>query len=225
MGVNNPLEIRPFSSYDLLVDYWLHNGRRPSAAEATAALKDWLEAVKIGRNVYHRDVTDAMFRQVGSAAAVPFERHVVRSGAVVRAVEYDLGRSGSAYHDNDSARYQYASPSSPSVGNRGWRYRNDGVDIEGSDSGYHVFGIEDGEWLQYTVDVAEPGTYTVSFAMAGGDSCSFSLLCDGRPVATRVPVGGEVKGVRLRKGECRLRVVADKGGFTFSRMEFRRDRR
>jgi len=236
MGVNNPLEIRPAPSFSLLTDYWLHNGRRPSDLEARAALEDWLDAVRIGQNVYHRDVTDAMFRQVASVETLPFERHVVRSGVRVRAVDYDLGRSGSAYHDNDSARYQYASPSSPSAGNRGWRYRNDGVDIEGADSGYHVFNIDDGEWLQYTVDVAEPGTYTVSFVMAaGGDSCAFSLLCDGVPVANRVRVGGtggrngwrsvEVKGVRLAKGECRLRVLAYKGGFTFSRMEFRRDRR
>ncbi|HEY4109103.1 cellulase family glycosylhydrolase [Puia sp.] len=234
MGINNPLEIRASPSYQMLLDYWLKNGRKPGAEEARVALKEWLENIRIGRNVYHKDVTDAMFRQVGSVSTLPFVPHRIGNGASIKAVDYDLGRCGYAYQDNDTARYQYASPPQPSAGNRGWMYRNDGVDIAAGDAGdYYVFDTEDGEWLQYTVDVVEPGVYTLVFTMAtGSDSSRFTVMCDGRPLAAPVAVGNtggpaswrnfEIKNIRLRKGECRLRVVVEKGGFNFSRMEFRR---
>ena len=253
MGINNPLEIRPSPSYQLLLDYWLHNGRKPTPDEARAALNEWLESVSIGHNVYHKDVIDAMFRQVGSSQTLPFTPHLIGNGATatIRAVDYDLGRNGYAYHDNDTARYQYATPASPSAGNRGWTYRNDGVDIQAQPAAapaahtattqpvgtpdYYVFNIEDGEWLQYTITVADPGIYALSFAMAApADTSAFSLLCDVHPLAAHIPIpntGGpttwrniEVKNIRLPKGECRLRIVADKGGFNFSRIEIRKEK-
>lgn len=248
MGINNPLEIRPSPSYQLLLDYWLKNDRKPSPGEAQTALNDWLESIRIEHNIYHKDVIDAMFRQVASLKTLPFAPHIIKDGAAIQAVDYDLGRSGYAYHDNDTARYQYASPPSPSAGNRGWTYRNDGVDIQaGGDQaagiqahtagshGYYVFAIEDGEWLQYTATVADPGPYSLSLTMAApSDSSAFSIMCDDHTLATHVPVpstGGpttwhniEIKNIRLKKGECHLRVVADKGGFDFSRIEFRKEK-
>jgi hypothetical protein len=122
-------------------------------------------------------------------------------------------------------------PAAPSAGNRGWAYRNDGVDIQGVPQDYHVFNIEDGEWLQYTVTVAAAGKYTVAFTVAAADSAGkLSLLCNDKVLASAVAVpatGGltswqtvEIKHVALPKGGCSLRVVADKGGFNFSQMRF-----
>jgi endoglucanase len=222
MGINNPLEIKLTPSYQLLLDYWLKNGRKPSTAEAQAALDELLKNVKIGNNIYHKDVTDAMFRQVGAAEAIPFKQHVIKNGSIVWAVDFDLGRNGSAYNDNDTARYQYVSPPVRTTGNRGGVYRNDGVDIQQDSLGYHVFSIEDGEWLQYTVGVAAAGTYTIVFSFGGGDGGRFSLLCNDKPAANDVAVNGmtEVKDVHLKAGLNRLKVVAVKGGWTFREMRF-----
>lgn len=234
MGINNPLEIKSGPSYQMLLNYWTKNGSKPSPAEAQAALNEWLENIRIQNNIYHKDVTDAMFRQVKTTQTVPFKDHPIRNGSVIRAVDYDLGPVGYAYKDNDTARYQYATPAAPSAGNRGWSYRNDGVDIQGDPrdpQNYHVFNIENGEWLQYTVTAASAGTYNVSFTIASaGDTGLLSLQCNGRTVADNIPVhntGGldnwqtlEVKNISLQKGEDQLRVVADKGGFNFSQMEF-----
>ncbi|HEY4289060.1 MAG TPA: cellulase family glycosylhydrolase [Puia sp.] len=232
MGVNNPLEIKPTPSYQLLLNYWLKNGPRPSPEEAQTALDEWLENIRIQHNVYHKDVTDAMFRQVRSVQTMPFKEHIIRNGFVIKAVDYDLGREGYAYKDNDTARYQYASPAAPSAGNRGWSYRNDGVDIQAdSPLSYHVFNIEDGEWLQYTVNVADAGKYTISLTVASADSGGkISLLCNNKPVAANVSVPAtgsltnwqtiEIKNSSLPKGVNQLRIVADKGGFNFSQMRF-----
>ncbi|HXO73733.1 MAG TPA: carbohydrate-binding protein, partial [Puia sp.] len=128
-----------------------------------------------------------------------------------------------------------------SAGNRGWSYRNDGVDIQvggpqpqthpGQQLDYHVFNIEDGEWLQYTVDVTDGGKYTVSLTIAAADSGGkISLLCNNKPIASNISVpatGGlsnwqtiELKNSSLPKGTNQLRIVAEKGGFNFSQMRF-----
>lgn len=233
MGVNNPLEIRLTPSYQMLQNYWLKNGPKPTPEEAQAALDEWLENIRIQRNIYHKDVTDAMFRQVSSAQTIPFTQHIITNDIIIRAVDYDLGREGYAYKDNDTARYQYASPSAPSAGNRGGSYRNDGVDIQpaGDAPAYHVFNIEDGEWLQYTVTVADRGKYSISLTIsAADDKGRFSLLCNDKPLAQNISIpntGGlanwqtiELKNIRLPKGTDQLRIVANKGGFNFSQMKF-----
>ncbi|HVW59585.1 MAG TPA: cellulase family glycosylhydrolase, partial [Puia sp.] len=96
MGISNPLEIKVTPSYRMLLDYWLNNGRKPSPEEAQAALNEWLENIKIRNNIYHRDVIDAMFRQVSSSQAIPFKKHDITNGAIINAVDFDLGRNGSA---------------------------------------------------------------------------------------------------------------------------------
>jgi len=228
MGINNPLEIKVAPGYQMLLDYWLNNGRRPTGEEAEHALNEWLESVKIANNVYHRDVIDAMFRQVASAGAIPFGREEIRNGSVIRAVDFDLGRNGVAYNDNDTARYQYVQPPVRTTGNRGGAYRNDGVDIrrDSTGDGFSVFSIEDGEWLKYTVEVMEAGKYDITFDIPStGDGGALSLMCNEKPVITRIAVNSsslQVKNVQLGAGTNQLKVVADKGGFSFSRMRFAR---
>lgn len=228
MGISNPLEIKVTPSYQMLLDYWLKNGRKPSPEEARAALDDWLENIKIRNNIYHRDVIDAMFRQVSSAQAIPFKKHDITNGAIINAVDFDLGRNGAAYKDNDTCSYHYVSPPVHTTGNKGRAYRNDGVDIQEdtlAPAGYEVFSIEDGEWLQYTVDVTTPGVYDITLVMAPGSNAGqLSLLCNDKPVAADVSVNSTVviKSIQLKAGQQQLKVLADKGGFNFSQMRFAR---
>ena len=77
-----------------------------------------------------------------------------------RPQNFDNGGEGVAYHDTTS-------------GNTGGAYRATDVDIEpASDGGYDVGWIAAGEWLNYTVNVASAGNYTVNLrvASAGGAS-------------------------------------------------------
>jgi endoglucanase len=227
IGINNPLEIKLTPSYQKLLDYWYGKSPKPSQTEAIAALDEFLNNIKLENNIYHKDVTDAMFRQVGSSATMQFKKHMIGSNTSINAVDYDLGSQRQAYYDKDSSSYQYT-PGVNTQGNRGHTYRNDGVDIEADDNGYHVFSIEDGEWLQYTLDVNAKGNYTfklmVSSEMGKG---KVSLLINGTPLANAVATTTaskvwyviELKNIKLSKGINKVKVLAIEGGFNLKSIQ------
>lgn len=61
MGDNNPLEIRVEPSWQRLVDYWTGKGPRPTEQEAEQALQELLRNIRLENNIYHKEVTDALF--------------------------------------------------------------------------------------------------------------------------------------------------------------------
>ena len=231
MGINNPLEVKMPAGYRALLDYWSGKGPKPSETEAWNTLQELLSNIQINNNVYHPDVTDAMFRQVYSSGTKPFKQHIVGAEAtVINAVDYDMGRQRSAYYDRDTAAYQYT-PGVNSTGNRGHMYRNDGVDIQTGKEGYYVFSIEDGEWLQYTVNVTTAGSYALVFNTASDSTAGRLSLLDGAAVLIKelaVPDSKgmqnwqttEIKNIHLSKGMHQFRVYADKGGFNLLSFKF-----
>ncbi|MDZ7612917.1 MAG: carbohydrate-binding protein [Flavobacteriaceae bacterium] len=56
--------------------------------------------------------------------------------------------------------------------NNGWVYRNTGVDIEATtdalSNGYSVGWFSAGEWMKYSVQIQQSGTYSVDFRIANG---------------------------------------------------------
>ncbi|MEO1087448.1 MAG: family 16 glycosylhydrolase, partial [Acidobacteriota bacterium] len=78
---------------------------------------------------------------------------------VVEVEDFDLGGQGVAYNDTDPV-------------NAGGAYRaGDGVDLEGTTDtgfGFNAGFIQDGEWLEYTVDVTA-GTYDVTLRVASNE--------------------------------------------------------
>jgi endoglucanase len=166
MGGNNPLEIKQPEGYQKLLSYWSGKGPKPSPPEAQPILDQWLQNLKLENNIIHRDVIDAMFRQVQSADAKPFKQHIITNNTSILAADFDMGRQRSAYYDKDTASYQYT-PGVNTTGNKGRTYRNDGVDIKTDATGPYIMSIEDGEWLQYTVNVKAKGVYSIRFAVAG----------------------------------------------------------
>jgi len=227
MGINNPLEIKFTPSYKKLVDYWNGRGTKPSQTEAIATLDELLENIKLENNSYHKDVIDAMFRQVHSATAVPFKTHVIGANTTINAVDYDMGSQRIAYFDKDTASYQYT-PGVKTIGNRGHTCRNDGVDIEADDDGYHVFSIEDGEWLQYTTQVAQKGVYTIKLLVStdsgkGKISLKTADAVSAIALANNGPKGWysvDIKNVALNAGLNKIKVIADEGGFNFKSIRF-----
>jgi hypothetical protein len=74
----------------------------------------------------------------------------------IEAEDYDIGGEGVAYHDT-------------TLGNQGGEYRSDDVDIGSTTDvggGHNVGWIEEGEWLEYTVDVASTGLYDIQVRVA-----------------------------------------------------------
>lgn len=90
----------------------------------------------------------------------PFEAPFV-VGQTIQAENFDNGGEGVAYHDNDA------------VNHGGSSYRaGAGVDIEHGGTGMDVGYVGAGEWLTYTVNIAQAGNYrlqaSVANTMTGG---------------------------------------------------------
>jgi endoglucanase len=231
MGINNPLEIKVPEGYDQLLNYWKGKGAKPDSAAAWKTLQQLLSNVKVQNNIIHRDVLDAMFRQVQANTTLPFAKHIIGKGTtLLPAVEFDLGKQGHAYYDKDSASYHFT-PGVHTQGNRGYTFRNDGVDIQRNDSGVCVFSIEDGEWLQYTIQAKVAGKYQIGFKTAAENAVSqLSLQVNEKWLVNKLtlPATGNqssytttwVKNIALPAGETRLKVLADKGGFNLQCIAF-----
>jgi hypothetical protein len=95
----------------------------------------------------------------------------------IEAENYDMGGEGLAYHDED-------------VENAGNIYRTDGVDIDLNDgNGYAVGWTVAGEWLEYTVNVEQAGTFYWEARVAtGADNAAFRILLDGVDITGSVAV-------------------------------------
>jgi alpha-galactosidase len=105
--------------------------------------------------------------------AGPFYGSPMKIPAIIEAEDYDGGGEGIGYHDSDAI-------------NQIGQYRWDGVDIgyfSGQNSCYYVGLFESGEWLRYTIDIPEQGSYDISLntaSLTNTASCSFEL--DGNDV-------------------------------------------
>ena len=113
--------------------------------------------------------------------------------------------------------------------------RNDGVDIlpckDAGLNGYQVSFIDDGEWLQFTTQVAKQNSYKVAIRYSSEKSEGKLHLEteNGKKSETiTLPVtGGNEKwktvvlsGVELNKGTNKIKVVFDKGGFNLNYLDF-----
>jgi hypothetical protein len=234
LGNNNPLQIRSNIYYDSLSDYWTGKiTMPPSKDHVYQGLMELAANARCENNIVHFDVVDAMIRQPFSNETKPFHANRIVSGSVIQAADYDFGVNGAAYFDKDTGNY-YISTGKASAGNRGRVFRNDGVDIypDSLHSGkYYVGSIEDGEWLQYTIDVLRDGMYTIEMTIGSDQQDGLITLTDnGIPIAENVKVpktGSAVTGdkikltnVSLSQGIHRLRMTAVKSGFNFFSFSF-----
>ncbi len=138
--------------------------------------------------------------------------------ATIQAEDFDNGGEGIAYHDTDAA-------------NNGGQYRTTGVDLEttgDAGGGYHVAYAKAGEWLEYTINVSQAGTYGFDFRVASkGLGGKFHASIDGTDKTGQLQVpdtGGwnafkdvTKTGVSLSAGQHILRLTFDTvGGSTFA---------
>lgn len=222
MGINNPLQIKKPAHYDLFIKYCKGEIQKPDSATSQNFLNNLLENIRIENNIYHKDVTDAMFRQVHSTATLPFKPNIISESTTLNAVDYDLGRNGFAYNDHDTASYQYT-PGVHTQGNRGRSYRNDGVDIKkDNDNEPYVFSIEDGEWLLYTIYVKKSGNYSLTFLVSAGTGI-INIYNNNKKLSNDISINasenennfissGATK-IALKKGINKIKIYFKKGGF------------
>ncbi|GAL84876.1 endoglucanase-like protein [Sporocytophaga myxococcoides] len=142
----------------------------------------------------------------------------------IEAEEYDLGGEGLAYHEANAN------------GNEGKAtFRNDEVDIEttqDSDGAYNVGYILQGEWLEYTVNVAASGKYDLDVRIAAeGENKSFHIEMDGVNVTGPINIpntGGwqtwqtvTLNDINLTGGEHIMRIAFDSDYMNLNYVEFK----
>jgi len=97
----------------------------------------------------------------------PYKNTPAELPGVLQCENFDSGADGIAFHDNNQSKQ-----------GTGSAYRSDdtGIDIEKGGSGYVIGYGEVGEWMEYTVDVKEAGTYayTVNYS-APNDGAAINL--------------------------------------------------
>jgi hypothetical protein len=139
---------------------------------------------------------------------------------VIQAENFDIGLEGYAYHD-------------ATVGNSGnSTYRTTDVDLATCTDGTADIQIQTtaaGEWLDYTVNVATTGNYTVAVRSKGGPGVStFHLNIDGTNVTGTLTVpntswvtwGNVSKTIALTAGVHRMRLYIEANTIHFNKFTF-----
>ena len=156
----------------------------------------------------------------------PFGGKVAEIPGKIEVENFDIpgtGKANKSYNENDSDDRGAES-------NDGKSYREGtGVDIYKKATGYVVGYNEEGEWLEYSLNVKEAGDYTVFASVATSNSTSgFSLSLDGDVIAEKVALSGtsfdeftKVKtNVKLPAGEHILRMTVTGSWFDIDYLNF-----
>jgi len=232
-SIAGPLSVPKSAEYQVLLDFWNNGGSVPSAAYAKSALMSLAEAHKIQNCIYHKDVIDAMFRQVYSDEAIPYTIQDIPG--VVYPSDFDMGVLNSAYYDSDVANYQVSTGSYTSW-NNGWVYRNDAVDLQETTdlvntNGYNLGWLSTDEWIQYSVNVAAEAVYEVEVRVASiSAEGKFHLQAGNADISlpSSVPnTGGwetwqtiKVSNVILTPSDNKIRFYVDNTGFNVGSFNF-----
>ncbi len=219
-SVNSPYRIIVNEGYQKILNYWKNEGEKPSEDEAYDAMMNLADNALSENCIYRKGISDALLRQPHTDATIPYKKRQQIPGVIFLS-DYDLGKNNHAYYDKDVATYHQSSGSF-TAWNRGWKYRNDGVDIEDNSdninsNGYHLGFVEKGEWAKYSVKINSSGIYQVKVRHASEQSGGelFLSLNDQNisKILTTNSTGGwfsftntDIEGVILEEGEHSLKV-------------------
>lgn len=227
-GVTN-VKITP--DYQKLLNYWKNEGQKPTKEFAKKTLMKIADNYKIENVEVKKDVIDAMFRQVNDDTTKPFKNHQIPGR--IFATEYDLGRFGSAYSDNDFQNV-WVSTGNRTEWNSGNKMRNDGVDIylcnDKITNKYYVGKTEKGEWLQYTLKINQTKKYKFGIRYNNESSQASELVIKTEngddlgtvklpPTGTNIWKTVSIDNVNLNKGENKLRLYFEAGNANLNYFE------
>jgi hypothetical protein len=158
---------------------------------------------------------------IGSETSAQVIRPIPVPGRV-EAENYDTNGPGISYYDT-------------TPGNSGGVYRNDDVDIESTTDiggGYDVGWISAGEWLNYTLNVAETAVYQLDFRIAAlNSSGAIQVTLDGLPLCgVQTPSTGgwqnwrtvSASNIVLQAGQRLLHIDFTTGGYNLNYIQISR---
>ncbi|MBV8328491.1 cellulase family glycosylhydrolase [Chryseobacterium sp.] len=225
--------VKTTPEYEKLLNYWKNGSEKPAREYAYKALMQIADHYKFSNTEIKNDVIDAMFRQVTDASTKPFKNH--SAPGRVFASEYDLGRMGSAYLDQDFINLWVSDPAKRSEWNSGHQMRNDGVDIylcnDKITNRYFVGKTETGEWLQYTINSTADKKYTFDIRYSAPSTSKIRLETSSGELLAGVPLDAtgkneswktlSVKNIPLKKGENKIRIFFENDGVNLNYFEIK----
>ncbi len=231
-SVNGMTTVKAPAGYETLKNYWKNGGTKPSQAYATQVMNDLADAYLLENCTVNKGVADALLRQPHTSELKPFAENKVPG--YIYASNYDMGQNGVAYLDLDGV--EDTRPGGVfKAWNQGWCYRADGVDIEAckdvNTNGYSVGWTAAGEWMKYTIDVAETAAYTLIVRYASTNAKTvLRLEVDGAAIVPDMELkssGGwatwrsaMASNLVLPQGKHVLRVLTVSGGANLNYFSF-----
>lgn len=190
--------------------------------------KGEISGVKLGNTkIFYRKGSFVKSVDVDVVPTLPFKGpHIISKEAplVLELRQFDLGGEGNAYHDTDASN------------SAGSNYRKDngdsnspGVDVEG---GGNIGYVSDGEWLIYTVEVNDAGTYAVQINASGTAEGKFHLQVNevDKTGQITVPSNGSWSNwtwypstpveLTFAEGKQTIKLYVDKSGFNMNHLKF-----
>ena len=228
--ITSPLSAAIEPEYEAVLDYWGGSASRPSQPAALAALLQMAENLKLQHCESRPGVLKALFDSDFGNHSQPFTQ--LNIPGTIPAVHYDYGTIAVGYSDTE-----FRNVGGPGGGewNRGWRYRNDGVDIENSSDpqgyDYNVGWIENNEWLKYSVQVNTAGIYRADFRVASTSTGGqLRIYINNQPISNILTVpntGGwqnwitvSIDNLNLEAGSQEMIISFPQGGFNLNQFSF-----
>ena len=229
-NLDGPVIVEPIPEWDKMIAYKSNRSNpKPSAAEAGQALEKLIENIKLENCRLMHDVSFAYLNSAVGEGAKAFTKHQIPG--TIYPTDYDYGKYNESWYDTD---YQNTTGKSTNTAwNKGLHYRNDGVDIwqtsDAATNGYFVGKIENGEWLQFTMDKITAGSYRLLLRTRAkqGEPGEITLKIDGTDLTATpvsIPESTEWADVEVAKvnviNGSKLRIHFPKGGFEIGKIEF-----
>jgi len=220
----------PFSAfvspeYQTVIDYLSGNIPQPTPDIAGIGLTSFANSLKIQNCLMRRGVVAVLTDPEYGEITKPYVPHSIPG--TIPAAYYDIGARGLSYSDSD-----YWNDGDGGY-NDGWVFRNDGVDVEGSDNlniPYTVGWTEAGEWLGYTIQDVSPGSYNVTFSIAApsGGGIFYAQLSGQNLGVIDVPATGgwynwedlPAQTITISEGEKFLKIQIVQAGFNIQSVTF-----
>jgi endoglucanase len=224
-----PLSSPITAGYQRVLDYWHDRGPRPSADDARTSLFTQARALDLDSARVNIGVLPSLMNASWEVDRQPTAEN--RIPGSINAVDYDLGNQGVTYFDSD----YWAVSGAPGGGNSGTHLRNDGVDIETSldtqGHAYNVGWLAPLEWMEYTVNVEQSGTYRIDTRLASPEGGgTLNLYMNGQSIGqvTAQATGGwqlwqthTLTDVPLTAGSQILRLTVGRtAGFNINQLTF-----
>ncbi len=216
-------------SASLPEDWEIIQNGNPTPSEAYTILMEFAENLKTEKCKVNPGVTPGYLDKDFLSSNYPVKEHSIPGE--IFAVDYDIGGNGFAYLDNDYYRPHWEGNF---PWNRGYEYRNDGVDIEKCNdplsNGYNIGWTEDDEWQNYTVNVNHQGNYDITLRIAAQDGGKIQLFQNGLAITDIIDIsstGGwqswtnkKINDIYLSEGNSEIKLKFIQGGVNISKMNF-----